>query len=110
MIKADLGGGGKVSLVFPWRCMSLMYMYNTCTCTCIYIMYTNNKFPCWFHLPSPLLLTLCVQGMRAVARPEDFQESLDACRREATKSFGDDKVLIEKFVEKPRLGLEVSCD
>ena len=40
-----------------------------------------------------------------VMNPEDFQESLDACRRESTKSFGDASVLIEKFVVRPRSGV-----
>ncbi len=40
--------------------------------------------------------------MRIVERAEDFQNMLNACRSEAMKSFSDDKVLIEKFVERPR--------
>ena len=40
--------------------------------------------------------------MRVVEKAEDFQNMLNACRSEAMKSFGDDKVLIEKFVERPR--------
>ncbi len=42
------------------------------------------------------------KGMRKVDRSRDFAANLEACRREAQSSFGDDKVLIEKFVEKPR--------
>ncbi|MEM8690194.1 MAG: acetyl/propionyl/methylcrotonyl-CoA carboxylase subunit alpha [Pseudomonadota bacterium] len=42
------------------------------------------------------------KGMRKVARSREFAAALDACRREAKASFGDDRVLIEKFVEKPR--------
>ena len=50
-----------------------------------------------------LLLSLTSpQGMRIVNSPEEFQSALDACRSEAMKSFSDEKVLIEKFVDKPR--------
>ena len=42
------------------------------------------------------------KGMRIVLSKEDFQQSLDACRSEASKSFGDDKVMVEKFVHRPR--------
>ncbi|CAI8019501.1 Methylcrotonoyl-CoA carboxylase subunit alpha, mitochondrial, partial [Geodia barretti] len=42
------------------------------------------------------------KGMRVVNSPEEFQSSLDTCRRESMKSFGDDSVLIEKFVIRPR--------
>ena len=43
-----------------------------------------------------------------VTAPEDFQELLDACRRESMKSFGDDGVLIEKYVVKPRSDINYS--
>ena len=42
------------------------------------------------------------KGMRKVDRAEDFAASLDSCKREASKSFGDDRVLIEKFIVNPR--------
>ena len=42
------------------------------------------------------------KGMRAVARSEDFAEALASCRREAVNSFGDDAVLVEKYVQRPR--------
>ena len=42
------------------------------------------------------------KGMRLVARPEDFREALASARREAKASFGDDKVLVEKYIAKPR--------
>ncbi|MPC14388.1 Methylcrotonoyl-CoA carboxylase subunit alpha, mitochondrial [Portunus trituberculatus] len=41
-------------------------------------------------------------GMRIAMKPEEFQEQLESARREAMKSFGDDVMLIEKFVERPR--------
>jgi len=42
------------------------------------------------------------RGMRAVARPRDFLEALRGARREAASAFGDDSVLLEKYVESPR--------
>jgi acetyl-CoA carboxylase biotin carboxylase subunit len=42
------------------------------------------------------------KGMRKVARPGDFMEALASARGEAATAFGNDAVLIEKYVEKPR--------
>ena len=42
------------------------------------------------------------RGMRRVDRPEDFDASLQAAKREAKSAFGDDAVLIEKYLVKPR--------
>ncbi len=42
------------------------------------------------------------KGMRLVEKSEDFLEALASCQREAIKSFGSDKVLIEKYALKPR--------
>ncbi len=42
------------------------------------------------------------KGMRRVDRPEDFTELLASCRREAASSFGDDRVLIERYIANPR--------
>jgi 3-methylcrotonyl-CoA carboxylase alpha subunit len=42
------------------------------------------------------------KGMRRVDHPDDFAEALSAARREAKAAFGDDRVLVEKYVEKPR--------
>jgi len=42
------------------------------------------------------------KGMRLVEREEDFVAMLDACKREAMKSFNDDNVLLERFVVQPR--------
>src|SRR6187549_456528 len=42
------------------------------------------------------------KGMRAVDKVEDFAAALASCRREAINSFGDDAVLIEKYVQRPR--------
>ncbi|HXF45226.1 MAG TPA: acetyl-CoA carboxylase biotin carboxylase subunit, partial [Burkholderiaceae bacterium] len=51
------------------------------------------------------------KGMRVVARPEDFAEALAACQREAAAAFGDDRVLIEKYLLKPRhIEIQVFAD
>jgi 3-methylcrotonyl-CoA carboxylase alpha subunit len=42
------------------------------------------------------------KGMRRVDRAADFPEALAACRREARSAFGDDHVLIEKYITDPR--------
>ncbi|WP_298846669.1 acetyl/propionyl/methylcrotonyl-CoA carboxylase subunit alpha [uncultured Ruegeria sp.] len=42
------------------------------------------------------------KGMRLVERPEDFRAALDSARGEARTAFGNDAVLVEKFVAKPR--------
>jgi len=42
------------------------------------------------------------KGMRAVEKAEDFEAALASCQREAQNSFGDQAVLIEKYVQRPR--------
>jgi 3-methylcrotonyl-CoA carboxylase alpha subunit len=42
------------------------------------------------------------RGMRVVATASDFVPALDAARQEATSAFGDDRVLIERYLERPR--------
>lgn len=42
------------------------------------------------------------KGMRRVEHPDDFSEALSGARREAKAAFGDDRVLVEKYVDKPR--------
>ena len=42
------------------------------------------------------------KGMRKVDRSEDFADALLSCQREAASSFGDDRVLIEKYILGPR--------
>uniref|UniRef100_A0A8C7SAK0 Methylcrotonoyl-CoA carboxylase subunit alpha, mitochondrial n=1 Tax=Oncorhynchus mykiss TaxID=8022 RepID=A0A8C7SAK0_ONCMY len=42
------------------------------------------------------------KGMRIAHTAEDFHEQLESARREARKSFNDDVMLVEKFVEDPR--------
>jgi 3-methylcrotonyl-CoA carboxylase alpha subunit len=42
------------------------------------------------------------KGMRRVEKAIDFDDSLAAARREAEAAFGDGRVLIEKWIERPR--------
>jgi len=42
------------------------------------------------------------KGMRIVRGAGEFKEALDGARREAKAAFGDDQVLIEKYLERPR--------
>jgi 3-methylcrotonyl-CoA carboxylase alpha subunit len=42
------------------------------------------------------------RGMRLVREARDFDESLAAAKREALGAFGDDTVLLERYLEKPR--------
>jgi 3-methylcrotonyl-CoA carboxylase alpha subunit len=42
------------------------------------------------------------KGMRAVLSADQFDDALASCKREALNSFGDDAVLIERYVQKPR--------
>jgi 3-methylcrotonyl-CoA carboxylase alpha subunit len=42
------------------------------------------------------------KGMRAVEKAEDFAAALASCQREARSSFGDEAVLVEKYVTRPR--------
>ncbi len=42
------------------------------------------------------------KGMRIVRRIEDLAQALQAGRREALSSFGDDALLIERYIDNPR--------
>jgi 3-methylcrotonyl-CoA carboxylase alpha subunit len=42
------------------------------------------------------------KGMRLVEAEKDFNEALASARREASSSFGDDRMLIERYLRKPR--------
>jgi 3-methylcrotonyl-CoA carboxylase alpha subunit len=42
------------------------------------------------------------KGMRKVDRAADFDDALESCKREAASSFGNDVVLLEKWIESPR--------
>jgi len=42
------------------------------------------------------------KGMRVASGKSAFRENLEAARREAKSSFGDDRVLIERYLQRPR--------
>lgn len=42
------------------------------------------------------------KGMKIVEKREDFLEQLHSARREAINFFADDRVLIEKYLTRPR--------
>jgi 3-methylcrotonyl-CoA carboxylase alpha subunit len=42
------------------------------------------------------------KGMRAVNSSAEFLDALASCKREAKSSFGDEHVLIEKYLQRPR--------
>ena len=42
------------------------------------------------------------KGMRIIKNEKEFMDGLDAAKREAKKSFGDEHMIIEKYIEKPR--------
>ena len=51
------------------------------------------------------------KGMRLVEKSEDFPDALASCKREAISSFGDDHVLIEKYITQPRhIEIQVFAD
>src|SRR5450631_1681499 len=51
------------------------------------------------------------KGMRVVASSEEFLAALASCQREAINSFGDDAVLIERYVQQPRhIEIQVFAD
>ncbi|UCV08039.1 acetyl/propionyl/methylcrotonyl-CoA carboxylase subunit alpha [Dechloromonas denitrificans] len=51
------------------------------------------------------------KGMRLVEKSDDFPDSLASCKREAASSFGNEHVLIEKYITRPRhIEIQVFAD
>lgn len=51
------------------------------------------------------------KGMRRVDTGDRFDEELEAAQREAASSFGDSRMLVEKFLTRPRhVEIQVFCD
>lgn len=51
------------------------------------------------------------KGMRQVLNADEFDEALAAARREAKSSFGNDDMLVEKYLTQPRhVEVQVFCD
>lgn len=69
-----------------------LYMHIATHCTCM------HRYPVMLKAD----LGGGGKGMRIVWNEAEFQRALESCRSEATKSFGDDKVMVEKFVDRPR--------
>ena len=72
----------RTRLLFPERVTKTEELL----CCNLWLLYTFNR----------------VQGMRICMTEGEFEEQLESARREAMKSFNDDVMLIEKFVERPR--------
>ena len=63
----------------------------------------------------PVLIKACAggggKGMRVVNQAGEFAEALASAKREAASSFGDDRVLIEKYLTRPRhIEMQVFAD
>lgn len=51
------------------------------------------------------------KGMRQVWSETEFDEALDAAKRESLNAFGDDTMLVEKYLTQPRhVEIQVFCD
>ncbi|HBO77584.1 MAG TPA: 3-methylcrotonyl-CoA carboxylase, partial [Cupriavidus sp.] len=51
------------------------------------------------------------KGMRVVEAGDGFDAALASVKREASASFGDDKVLVEKYLTRPRhIEIQVFAD
>jgi 3-methylcrotonyl-CoA carboxylase alpha subunit len=51
------------------------------------------------------------KGMRLVRTADEFDDSLAAARREASAGFGDDEMLVEKYLMRPRhVEIQLFCD
>lgn len=80
----------------------------------------DNQDPAFLHQQAdligyPVLIKASAggggKGMRVVESSEQFQQALSSCKREASASFGDDKVLIERYLQKPRhIEIQVFAD
>ncbi len=51
------------------------------------------------------------KGMRIVRQADDFEAALESARRESRKAFGDDAVILERYIERPRhIEIQVFAD
>ena len=63
----------------------------------------------------PVLIKACAggggKGMRVVESAQEFAAALASCRRESRAAFGDERMLIEKYLTQPRhVEVQVFCD
>jgi 3-methylcrotonyl-CoA carboxylase alpha subunit len=80
----------------------------------------NDQTPALLHLAAnrigyPVLIKAVAggggKGMRLVDKAEDFPDALASCKREAASSFGNEHVLIEKYITRPRhIEIQVFAD
>ena len=80
----------------------------------------DNQDPAFLHeqadqIGYPVLIKASAggggKGMRIVEASADFDAALVSCKREAASSFGDDRVLIERYLQKPRhIEIQVFAD
>ncbi|HSQ83237.1 MAG TPA: biotin carboxylase N-terminal domain-containing protein, partial [Desulfobacterales bacterium] len=51
------------------------------------------------------------KGMRVVDKPEDLKSALRLCQQESLKSFGDDRIFIERYIRQPRhIEIQIMAD
>jgi len=67
------------------------------------------------HIGYPVLIKASAggggKGMRVVHAAADFIAALQSCQREAASSFGDERVLIERYLQQPRhIEIQVFAD
>jgi 3-methylcrotonyl-CoA carboxylase alpha subunit len=79
-----------------------------------------NQDPDWLHgeadrIGYPLLIKASAggggKGMRIVEASAEFPAALASCKREASNAFGDDAVLLERYLRRPRhIEIQVFAD
>jgi propionyl-CoA carboxylase alpha chain len=51
------------------------------------------------------------KGMRVVDKPEDLESAMRLCQQETRKSFGDDRIFVERFIKQPRhIEIQIMAD
>ena len=80
----------------------------------------DNQDPAFLHAQAdrigyPVLLKASAggggKGMRIIESSTGFLAALESCKREALNSFGDEKVLVEKYLSRPRhIEIQVFAD
>ncbi|KAF8324076.1 hypothetical protein DL93DRAFT_2162163 [Clavulina sp. PMI_390] len=78
---------------------------------CVPGYHGSNQDPSYLHSQAssigyPVLIKAVLggggKGMRIVHSSEEFLEALESAKREAMKGFSDDRVLVEKYIVRPR--------
>jgi len=80
----------------------------------------DNQDPAYLHgqadrIGYPILIKASAggggKGMRIVERATEFEAALASCKRESAAAFGDDRVLLEKYLRRPRhIEIQVFAD